>query len=184
MNVASKRTFPFYLHISTLVILLVLTVGASVTYISYSRTTQILEIASRDLFKHTAREAESEFEQLFAPGEMATNLLALQSVTRATNLDQRLDSLAFLKTALDSSPEISYFFTGYGNGDAFIMRRLTGNSDRKLMAAPSNAYYMVQSIERQNSVIRGDHIYYDKDLIKIGSEELQEHQKIFDARTL
>lgn len=184
MNAVYKRSFPLQLHISTWVILLVFVVGATITLVSYKRTTQLLENVSRDLFIRIARETSTEFDQLFSPGEQSTKLLALQRVTQATNLQQRLQSIDFMKIALDESPEVTSFGVYYGNGDAFLVRRFSGTTDRILFSAPDNAFFMVQSIEHENANV-GQNIYFDKNLQLIRSESHPEYGlKKFDPRQL
>jgi hypothetical protein len=53
---------------------------------------------------------------------VATRLLSLQRVTTATSLKERLDSVEFLREALDSSAALSSLYVGYDNGDFFLAR--------------------------------------------------------------
>jgi HD-GYP domain-containing protein (c-di-GMP phosphodiesterase class II) len=182
MNAKAKRTFPLHLHISTLVIMLVLAAGAAISYVSYTRTASMLDHATRDLFVRISHETSGEFDRLFAPVAMATNLLALQRVTRATSLEQRLDSLPYFRLALDNCPEVSQFAVGYGDGDFFLVRRLPTLRDHQLMSAPDNAAYMVQSIERSDGVARAEFVYYDEQLAIIRRDDRPDYAT-YDPRS-
>lgn len=73
-SVARRFRFPFHVHISTLFFLLVLAVGASIAWVSYSRSAHMLERAAGDLLVRISRQTVVETEILLSPVGTAVRL--------------------------------------------------------------------------------------------------------------
>ena len=65
-----RKALPLRVHISTLLVVLVVAVGAVIAGIAYSRMSQMLEQSSDRLFERGAQRITSEFERLLMPAGM------------------------------------------------------------------------------------------------------------------
>jgi hypothetical protein len=115
--------YPLHIHISTLFLALILLVCGVLGGIGYQLSSKLLEESAADLTARISRSALLEMRRIIEPAEVATHLLSLQRVTSATSLKERLDSLEFMRQALDSSPALSSLYIGYDNGDFFLVGR-------------------------------------------------------------
>ncbi len=139
---------PLHIHIATLFFLLVLATGASIAWMSYTRSVHMLEHAAERMTERAAAQTLVEIEALLYPAGTAVRLAALERLTSATTLAERRRSLPFLQRALLASPAVSSIYAGYGDGDFFLLFRIVDDEARKVLAAPPGARWMVQSIEQ------------------------------------
>ncbi len=177
-----RRHYPLHIHISTLFLTLILLVCGVLGSIGYKLSTGLLEESAADLTASFGREALLEMRRIIEPAEVATRLLSLQPVTTATSLGERLDSLQFLRQALDSSPALSSLYIGYDNGDFFLVGRIGHGSGAEASRAPDRATYVVQSIERAGPEPRGRFIYLDADLKFVREDERPDYAAAYDPR--
>jgi len=150
-----RRPYPLHVHISTLFLALILLVCGVLWGIGYRLSTALLETSASDLTERISRSALLEMRRTIEPAEVITRLLSLQPATTATSLRERLDSLEFLRLALDSSSALSSLYVGYDTGDFFLFGRIGHGSESEAARVPSGARYVVQSIERAGSGPRG-----------------------------
>lgn len=177
-SVARRFRFPLHVHISTLFFLLVLAVGASIAWVSYSRSAHMLERAAGDLLVRISRQTVVETEILLSPVGTTVRLLGLQPLARATTLAERRQGLASLREALIASPSVTAFYVGYGDGDFFMLLRLADDGDRKLVDAPPGAAYLIQSIDGDE----GRFIYLDADLNELRNVLRPDYPRGYDPR--
>lgn len=95
---------PLHIHIATLFFLLVLATGASIAWMSYTRSVRMLEDAAERMTERAAAQTLGEIEALLYPAGTAVRLAALERLTSATTLAERRRSLPFLQRALLASP--------------------------------------------------------------------------------
>ena len=105
-----RRHYPLHIHISTLFLTLILLVCGVLGGIGYKLSAGLLEESAADLTAGKSREALLEMRRIIEPAEVATRLLSLQPVTTAVSLKERLNSLQFLRQALDSSRALSSLY--------------------------------------------------------------------------
>jgi hypothetical protein len=114
-----RQTLQF--HLSVVFLLLVLTVGSVIGWLTYSRMNAVITEASRNLFSLTSTEAVAGLERLYAPAELAVEIIALHDITRAETLSERLPHVAFLAgLSRPIGRALSSVYVGYDDGD-FIM---------------------------------------------------------------
>jgi HD-GYP domain-containing protein (c-di-GMP phosphodiesterase class II) len=168
----NHRRHPLRFHIATAFTALVLVVGVATAWVSYSRTSRVLEASAVDLAMRSAREGGAELERVLAPARSAIRLLALQPVVAADSLAARMQALDFFIEALRMSHAVVSYYVGYANGDFFLVRRITAGEEA-LFGAPPGTRFAVQSIERGRGEARGEvksrFIYLDEKLGRIGS---------------
>jgi hypothetical protein len=140
------------------------------------------EVGDRADCAAVSREALLEMRRIIEAAEVATRLLSLQDVTTARSLRQRLDSLDFLRQALDSSSALSALYVGYDNGDFFLLGRIGHGSAAERSRAPAGAAYVVQSIERAGAAPQGRLIYFDARLQRLREDDRPVYAADFDPR--
>lgn len=174
--------YPLHIHISTLFLALILLVCGVLGGIGYQLSSKLLEESAADLTARISRSALLEMRRIIEPAEVATHLLSLQRVTSATSLKERLDSLEFMRQALDSSPALSSLYIGYDNGDFFLVGRVGHGSASEAARAPAGASYVVQSIERLGAAPRGRFIYLDAALQTLRDDDRPDYAAAYDPR--
>jgi hypothetical protein len=127
-----KLRFPIHVHISTLFVILLLVVGGIIGSLGYQISRDILKSMAGELSGRIQRAAMRELTNLISPAEMATRLLSLDVITQAKSLEKRLESLDFLREALNNSPGLTSLYIGYGNGDFFLIRTLSEEERYKI----------------------------------------------------
>jgi len=177
------RRFPLHVHISTLFIALILLVGGVIGALGYRVSSGILESTASELNARIGRETVGDFAGIIGPAEMATRLLSYDGITQATSLEERLQSVGFMREALNNSGALTSLYVGYGNGDFFMVRRIWDETDRKFFDAPEKTAFMVQSIDRQGEDPRGRYIFLDAQLLVLRSDDRPVYATSFDPRT-
>jgi hypothetical protein len=172
MNIFSRVRQTLQFHLSVVFLLLVLTVGSVIGWLTYSRMNAVITEASRNLFSLTSTEAVAGLERLYAPAELAVEIIALHDITRAETHSERLPHVAFLSGFLDQSAALSSVYVGYDDGD-FIMLVPTENDEaRSRYNAPADTVFVVQSIERfPNGGVRSRYVFLDIAMNTIGERE-------------
>jgi HD-GYP domain-containing protein (c-di-GMP phosphodiesterase class II)/HAMP domain-containing protein len=177
-----RHRYPLHVHISTLFLALILVICGVLTAIGYKLSSELLETAAADLTTRISREAQIEMQRIVEPAEVATRLLSLQQVTLAQSLKQRLQSLEFVRQALDSSPALSSLYVGYANGDFFLIGHVGHGAESETAKAPASASYVVQSIEHSGGKPRGRFIYLDAALQTLREEDRPDYAAAYDPR--
>ena len=177
------RRFPLHVHISTLFIALILLVGGVIGGLGYRISSGILETTASELNARIGRETVGDFASIIGPAEMATRLLSYDGITQATSLEERLQSVGFMREALNNSGALTSLYVGYGNGDFFMLRRIWDETDRKFFDAPEKTAFMVQSIDHQGEDPRGRYIFLDAQLLVLRSDDRPAYATSFDPRT-
>jgi HD-GYP domain-containing protein (c-di-GMP phosphodiesterase class II)/HAMP domain-containing protein len=175
--------YPLHVHISTLFLMLVLAVGGSVGWLGYSASSEILEASADSLDERIEREVLDRFIDIIGPAETATRVLSLDGITQARSLEARLAYVAMFRELLHSSPALTSIYAGYGNGDFFLVRRLWGDEDRALFAAPAAAALLVQSIENTPGGRTGRFIFLDAALAPLRTDDKPQYAAEYDPRT-
>lgn len=144
-----QRQLPLRIHIATLFIALILLLGSAVIGNNYTETTRLMLQVADDRFERIADRTRQQLYSLFAPVGVTVDQLAWQPLAFAGSLEERLNSLHYLREALEQSDQVSALFIGYDNGDFFLLRPLPADSPlRSAFNPPEAAHYLVQSIER------------------------------------
>lgn len=161
-----QRQLPLRIHIATLFIALILLLGGAVIWNNYAETTRLMLQVADERFERIADRTSQHLRNLFTPVGVTVDLLAWQRLAFAASLEERLNSLNYLREALEQSDQVSALFIGYHNGDFFLLRPLPADSPvRAELNPPAAARYLVQSIERDASgATIGTFLFYDADL--------------------
>ena len=171
---------PLHYHIATAFTLLVLAVGAGTAWVSYSRSSRILEASAIELAMRSTREGGAELERVLAPARGAVRLLALQPVAAADSLTARMRELDSFLEALQLTGSVVSYYVGYADGDFFLVRRIAA-ADESTFGAPAGTRFVVQSLERGGGEAVSRFIYLDARGARLG-DVLRPQALAFDPR--
>ena len=170
----------FYLTINSLFILLIVGVGAILTWQNYQSTEKIVLKAANKVYDQASHEVAQNFKHTYKPVFKTINFLARDPLLQATTLEERLEALRVLSAELQNQPEISAIQVGYGNGDFFIMRSIPSEVVRKLFKATNNSTYVVDHITADPSSAQRMlyRFYYDDKMQEVGRNNLKQPNMI------
>ncbi|MTI42070.1 HD domain-containing protein [Roseibium hamelinense] len=164
-----RHTLQF--HLSVVFLVLVLSVGSAIGWLAYSRMNTVITEASHNLFDLTSTEAVAGLERLYAPAELAVEVIARQGITHARTLDERLVHLPVLAGFLDQAPSLSSLYVGYDDGDFVMLNKTSSETARRIFGAPGNSAYVIQSVEREPGMEAvGRFIFVDEAMTVIGQD--------------
>ncbi len=178
-----NRDYPLHIHISTLFLIVIVIIGGLIGGVGYKLSSDTLNTAADDLAQRISHETGNDLVHLIKPAEMAASLLRHDSITKASNYEERRRRLAVLTDALAKSPAAVSIYVGYGTGDFLLLRRIENDRDRERFSAPAATAYVVQSIERNARPARGRFVFLDAALQTIGEDERPAYVHAFDPRT-
>ncbi len=141
------RRLSIKIHITTLFIGLILTLGGVLAWFNYLKVSEILITTSSRLFDHLTDEVSDALESDYF--NITSNLKLLSETelpTLATYKDRSSYESAMI-SILKSHPRTAAISVGYPDGDYFIIRALVGDYMREKFEAPDTATYMVDHIE-------------------------------------
>ncbi|MEH6579705.1 MAG: HD domain-containing phosphohydrolase [Amphritea sp.] len=164
--------FTLHSHIMLRVILLTLFVGGTISLYNYHQTTELIRSAANNLFDQTRHEIELEFQHKYAPIAQTVNLLTYTSLGEAETLEQRLQHLPMLVSALSNRPELTAIEAGYSDGDFFIVRVLNDQHMREVFNAPAQATLSIDNIEHDQIPRKITRVFFDQNLNRIGKQIL------------
>ena len=162
----THRQLPLRIHIATLFIALILLLGGAVIWNNYAETTRLMLQVATERFNRIADQTRQQLHDLYAPVAITVDLLAWQRLAFAGSLEERLDSLNYLREVLAQADHVSALFIGYDDGDFFLLRPLPADSPlRAAFSAPESARYLAQSVERDAAgATIGTFLLYDATL--------------------
>ena len=176
-----NRSFPLHVHISVLFTLLLLLTGVVLGLFNYQQNSQIIVSSSAKLFERIRQDVQKDLLHTYQPIRHLLSLLVLDNATQATDLQARLELLKPLTQALRDNPKLASLYLGYADGDFFMVRPLRNDALKQLLDAPGEAAYQVWSIERSETAVEANHLFFDGSLNLIAQR--QRLQEDFDPRS-
>ena len=152
MNKYRKETgIPVKVLFSGSIIISMMLLAAALTIFSYfySRTTLTQQVEANA--RQTTLSLEKQIENVTATAEHSVMLLQLDPLTTLESLDARLDRIPLLASMMKMNHILSAIYVGYEDGDFFLLRALKNQTARSQVAAPDNATYLLQAIDRTES---------------------------------
>jgi HD-GYP domain-containing protein (c-di-GMP phosphodiesterase class II) len=139
--------WPIKLSIATVVVLAMLVLALVVIGLE-SRSARRSAIDSATKAAHDAGLLITEkSKNMLEPAQASLRLLANDSISGSTTLEDRLLRLRPLSEVLASIPLASAIYVGYHDGSFLLMRPLPTVQAHKNFDAPAEAQYLVQSVE-------------------------------------
>jgi HD-GYP domain-containing protein (c-di-GMP phosphodiesterase class II) len=169
-----QRRFPLHMHISVMFTFLLLLTGVVLGLFNYRQTTQLILSSSEQLFARIEHEVRFDLQHTYQPIRDLLSLLATSSDTSATDLQQRLALLKPFSQALTDNANLASLYTGYNNGDFFMVRPLRTAALQAEFAAPANAVFQVWSIEHAaDGSVHSRSLLFDRDLKQIDARDIE-----------
>lgn len=176
------RAFPLHMHVVALALGLIVLVGGMLAVIGQHLTRNVMAAVAEDLSLRINREVRGSLHRLVLPADMALRLLQQDALVHAASLEQRLQRLPAVRAVLQGSTALSSIYVGYGDGQFFFTRRLASGVERARFDAPPQAAYLVQSIDRDGSVLRGRYLFFDAELGLLAEVAQPQYPAEFDPR--
>lgn len=158
-----SRRFPLHVHISLFFTILLLITGLVIGLTNYIGTRAGLLNASREYSGQLGELTELSLDRMQTPISNLTALLSRSILAGSKTETDRLKQLPLLLEALSLNPFLSAVYAGYDNGDFFIVRNLRTDLERKILKAPPDTRYLVQSMERKTDTVTGRFLALDDD---------------------
>ncbi|PAV49557.1 chemotaxis protein [Pseudomonas sp. HAR-UPW-AIA-41] len=177
-----SRRIPLYVHISYLFVGLLLAFALVSNSYQFIQTSELMVNGAKKHFELVRQRSIAELDALYRPTVGTVSLMAHQRLIRAKNLQERLDSLQFLVTALDSQPSVTALYMGYDSGDFFMIRPWRNEPALvTLFKPPAGTQWLVQSIQMVDGKAVGEHLFIGVDFQVIERRLKSDYQ--FDPRT-
>ncbi|MBB6341896.1 HD-GYP domain-containing protein (c-di-GMP phosphodiesterase class II) [Pseudomonas fluvialis] len=177
-----SRRIPLYVHISYLFVGLLLAFALVSNGYQFMQTSALMVNGAKKHFELVGQRAIAELDALYRPTVGTVSLMAHQRLIHADNLQERLDSLQFLITALDSHPAVTALYMGYDSGDFFMIRPWRNEPAlMSLFQPPSGTQWLVQSIQVVDGKPVGEHVFIGLDYQVIERRAKPDYQ--FDPRS-
>ncbi len=159
------KKYSFHLVLTALFTLLMLSVGSVIGVMNYTQIKKMLLSASDEIYEGVSKEIVLNFNKTYNPVFNSIKLLSYSHISEASSIDERLDYIAVLSTAMATEESITAIQLGYENGDFFIVRKLNTDALIKNFTAPDNAMLVVDNTRIQGQgKTRLVRVYYDKNL--------------------
>lgn len=147
MPFGKNSYYPLRVHISTILLALVLISSGTIFFLYYKKSIEMVDAQTGQLLSRLVLDTTKEIETMGDAPTVAVNLVGQHAVVRAKSLEERMQSILFLRQTVLSSKGMTSVYIGYGNGDFFLFRRIHGEQDRKALSAPEKTAWIVQSNE-------------------------------------
>ncbi|GGO75736.1 phosphodiesterase [Marinobacterium nitratireducens] len=168
---AHRRRIPLHLQITALFALLIIALGATLSWYNYRKSSAMALSASEKLFQRYGNEISLDFLRTYQPIVQTVNMLTLDAVASAWSLDERLAQLPLLAKALELRPQVIGLHLGYENGDVFTVRPLDSPDMRRTFNAPDDARLMAVNTQLDDLGRRAvERFFFDRRLQPIRRE--------------
>src|SRR5215471_9225919 len=144
---------PLRVHIATVFTVVIFAACGVIAWSNHIQGKAIVLGAAEDLIDRVAVDADNTLKNLFEGVETTVTWASVAPLTAAGSLRDRMPSLPTLAEVLRRRPQIAAVYVGYDTGDFFLVRALRDDASRKEFGAPSDAAFLVQSVERRGGSI-------------------------------
>lgn len=169
----SRRGFPLQWVMVTVIVGITLLLSAILITRAYIDQRDLLLEAAESSSEHLAGRLDSANLSLLAPVQNSIQLLVHDTLLEASSLEQRLERLPLLLQVLQSNPVTSAIYAGYPDGDFVLLRELKAERVRRLLQAPEQAMWLVQSIDHtEGDTAERVWLFYDSEMALIEKREV------------
>ncbi|QZA80835.1 HD domain-containing phosphohydrolase [Deefgea piscis] len=177
----TSKHIPFHLHLGYFFVGLMVLFAAVTTWFFQNSTEKILMLNAQNRVNNFARVASDHLDNLYRNAAVTAELMADQRIVHATTLEQRLESMPYLLTALRTRPALAAVYVGYQNGDFFLLRPWRNEPSLiQRFNPPKNTAWVVQSIEVTADHSVGRYLFFDSQFHLIENRIKPDYQ--FDPR--
>lgn len=177
-----RNRIPLYVHIATLFFLLFLVLGCALIFQGYQQTLSGNFKHEQQNFAHQSAEVEQLLQLTIRPASTSLLLFSHSHTATAQTLEQRLSDLPQFTELLRSNEALSAIYIGYSNGDFFLIREITAETQLTLQKKmPENTAFLIQSVDKKGEIREGRFLFYDAGLKLLESRMMPDYN--FDPRT-
>lgn len=172
MNKHRKESgIPIRVLFSGSIIISMLLLAAVLTLFSYLYSRASLNSQVELSAKQTTLSLEKQIEYVTQTAEQSVILLNHDAIVNQTTLDQRFSRIHLLASMMEMNPILSSIYVGYDDGDFFLLRTLKNSHAKQTLAAPDEASYLIQAIDRNaaGAIIETRWEFFDLQLNSLGS---------------
>jgi len=174
------RGVSLQLVVALAIVLGMLVLGTALAWQGYRGLRQTLVAAAGDAAQQVGKTIDERARRLVDPAQSSIRLLAFNPV--ASDLQQRLQSLAQLVETLKANRMLSAAYLGYPNGDFLLVRRLRDPQLLERFEAPAGTHYLVQSVSHgADGALLGEWRFYDPALNLLSTQLKPDYR--YDPRT-
>ena len=167
-----RFSFPIRVHLFVAIISFVLLLGIVLGVFHYQKISQLIIGEAQGMFDRVAENVTVNFSSSYRPVKSSVDLLAFSALLENENYQERQAHLPMLVSVLKKAPEMTALEVGYANKEYFIIRQLSSDDLISQFSAPTEAKYVVDSIETDSGAGLMYRYYYDDDLHQIASKNL------------
>ena len=142
----TTRKYSLRIQLTTLFAVLILTVGGLLAALNYTQTTKLLLSASDEIYERASKEIVLSYRKTYNPVRNSLELLSHSALSKSSSLNQRLNHIGAIATALYAEESTAAIQLGYANGDFFIVRKLNTQELKEKFKAPHKTAMAVDNI--------------------------------------
>ncbi|QEI09355.1 HAMP domain-containing protein [Pigmentiphaga aceris] len=152
-----------------------------VFFVGKAGVDQAVLSVTADKIQGVGKAMSIQIGRMLEPAQAVLRQVSFDPITTADTLDDRLARSFVLTEELRSNPLVSSVYVGNSKGEFFLARRLDHPETRQLVKPPTDAVYLLQSIERSaDGEVIGEFLFYDKDMTLLARREQVGYE--FDPR--
>ncbi|KAA1170588.1 HAMP domain-containing protein [Marinobacter salinexigens] len=142
-----------------------------------SAKVQAASVAAR----HLAISVDDRILAITAPPSTALAVLSHDPLSSASTLEERLSRLPVIANILRSSNIVSAVYTGYANGDFFLLRKVRSSGVLQFPDAPDGTRFLLQAIDTVAGEQRREWRFYDDTLNLLEQRAVPDY--VYDPRS-
>lgn len=131
--------------------------------------------------RHLAISVDDRILAITAPPSTALAVLSHDPLASSTTLDQRLSRLPVIANILSSSDIVSAVYTGYADGDFFLLRKVRSSGVMQFPDAPDGTRFLLQAIDTEDGRQLREWRFYDEQLQLLERRTVPDYT--YDPRT-
>ncbi|NEX15996.1 MAG: hypothetical protein C1943_04995 [Halochromatium sp.] len=143
-----STSFPFRVHITTLLVVIVVASCLLLATFTYYANKQLAEERAEQQIDGLINRLNDRVEQLMSAPRAITRVVSRQagplSLVRARDLDARMTSVPFLAEMIKEAGHVGSIYIGYPNGDFFMVRQI--DPDEPLAGAAPKTRWLVRTV--------------------------------------
>ncbi len=138
--------------------------------------------AARDTAQQLATAINDRLEAITRPQAIALRILADDPMQYSTDLDDRLERLPVYASILEENPLVTSIYSGFANGEFFLLRRLRDSDSHFFPDIPAGSRYLLRTITWLPPGIMAVELhFYDDTLQRLQRRPLRDYD--YDPRS-
>lgn len=143
----AHHKYSFRQLLTSLFALLIICVGGLIGWLNYSQVSTLILSATDQLYEKVAEETLLTYQKKYNPVYNSLELLSYSALAQSENLEQRMQFVHELYSAINTDEAIVAIQVGYANGDYLILRKLLSADLRQRFNAPQAAMLVIDDTQ-------------------------------------